>query len=157
MKEHFNGIVGRRLGDLRDVTTFAARWNEQAWRIAVCLHAGLFGEQAGNRPIEIDTARNAIALADWFAGQQLQILSAGRHAARQSLRDQVLGLLADTPAGITARDVQRARIKGTADEGHALLASLEGEGELAGRDAMPEGGGTLSRIYTKASGKGKGH
>ena len=150
MKEHFNGIVGRRLGDLRDVTTFAARWNEQAWRIAVCLHAGLFGEQAGNRPIEIDTARNAIALADWFAGQQLQILSAGRHAARQSLKDQILALLADTPAGITGRDVQRARIKATADEAHALLAGMEVEGELEGHDSKPDTGGHITRIYTKA-------
>ena len=150
MKEHFNGIVGRRLGDLRDVTTFAARWNEQAWRIAVCLHAGLFGEQAGNRPIEIDTARNAIALADWFAGQQLQILSAGRHAARQSLKDQILALLADTPAGITGRDVQRARIKSTADEAHALLAGMEVEGELEGHDSKPDTGGHITRIYTKA-------
>ena len=39
LNAHYNGIVERRCGDLRDVTTFAARWNEQAWRIAVCLHA----------------------------------------------------------------------------------------------------------------------
>jgi hypothetical protein len=39
MDAHHNQIVERRLGELRDVTTYAARWNEQAWRIAVCLHA----------------------------------------------------------------------------------------------------------------------
>jgi hypothetical protein len=150
MTEHFNGIVARRLDDLQDVTTYAARWNEQAWRIAVCLHAGLHGEDAGKRMMDADTARRAITLADWFAAEQLQILSAGRHAARQSLLDQVLGLLADKPTGIRASDVYRKRIVPSAEEARALLARLEAEGELAGRDSMPEGGGHVTRIYTKA-------
>ena len=47
MKDHDNRIMEGRLGQLRYVTTYAARWNELAWRIAVCLHAGLHGEQAG--------------------------------------------------------------------------------------------------------------
>ena len=103
----------RRLADLRDVTTYAARWNEQAWRIAVCLHAGLHGEDAGGRMLAADTAASAIALADWFAGEQLRILARGRHAARRAKRDEVLELLADNPKGITARDVHRARIVDT--------------------------------------------
>jgi len=80
MKDHFNHIVERRLGDLRDVSTYAARWNEQAWRIAVCIHAGIHGEHAGGRGLNADTARKAIALADWFANEQLRILAGGRHA-----------------------------------------------------------------------------
>lgn len=150
LKQHHNRIVERRLGGLRDVTTYAARWNEQAWRVAVCLHAGLRGEHAGERGLDADTARNAIALSEWFAGEQLQILSAGRYAARQSLLDQVLGLLADTPQGIRASDVYRKRIVATADEAHALLARLEAEGELIGHDSKPEGGGHITRIYAKA-------
>jgi hypothetical protein len=39
MNAHYNAIVKRRRSDLRDVTIYAARWNEQAWRIAVVLHA----------------------------------------------------------------------------------------------------------------------
>lgn len=150
MKDHFNRIVERRLGDLRDVSTYAARWNEQAWRIAVCILAGLHGEHAGERGLDVDTARKAITLADWFAVEQLRILAGGRHAARQSLLDQVLGLLADTPTGIRASDVYRARIVAFADEAHALLERLKAEGELAGTDSKPEGGGHITRIYTKA-------
>jgi hypothetical protein len=150
MKKHFNGIVARRLDDLRDVTSYAARWNEQAWRIAVCIHAGLQGERAGEREIDAETASNAIVLADWFAGEQLQILAAGRHAVRQKFLDQVLGMLADKPAGITARDVQRARIAATAEDAHALLARLEAEGELTGQDSKPDTGGHVKRIYVKA-------
>lgn len=150
MKDHHNQIVARRLGELRDVTTFAARWNEQAWRIAVCLHAGLHGEDAGGRMLAADTAASAIALADWFAGEQLRILARGRHAARRAKLDEVLELLADNPKGITARDVQRKGIEGSADEARALLTQMETDGELTGKDSKPETGGHITRTFTKA-------
>jgi len=132
------------------VTTYAARWNEQAWRIAVCLHAGLYGEEAGEQMLAADTAASAIALADWFAGEQLRILARGRQAARRAKRDEVLKLLADKPQGIRASDVYRARIVPSADEAHALLASLEADGELTGKDSKPETGGHVTRTFTKA-------
>lgn len=145
---HHNQIVKRRLAELRDVTTYAARWNEQAWRMAVCLHAGLHGEDAGARMLSADTAASAIALADWFAGEQLRILERGRHAARRAKRDEVLELLADNPKGVTARMVQLKRITDTADEARALLASMEPE-ELTGKDSKPETGGHVTRTFTK--------
>ena len=150
MKEHYNGIVDRRLADLRDVTSFAARWTEQAWRIAVCLHAGLHGEQAGERMLSAETAADAITLADWFAGEQLRILSRGREKARRAKRNEVLELLADTPKGITARDIQRGLGIVTADEARALLAQMEADGELPHRESKPEGGGHVTLIYTNA-------
>ncbi len=67
MNAHHNAIVKRRRADLRDVTIYVARWNEQAWRIAVCLHAGLHGAHAHEHALELDTAKRAIELADWFA------------------------------------------------------------------------------------------
>src|SRR5262249_34091999 len=82
MNAHYNAIVKRRRTDLRDVNIYAARWNEQAWRIAVCLHAGLHGASAHEHKLELDTALRAIEIADWFAVQQLEILSAGRAKAR---------------------------------------------------------------------------
>jgi hypothetical protein len=150
MDTHHNQIVERRLGELRDVTTYAARWNEQAWRIAVCLHAGLHNEDGGGRMLAADTAASAIALADWFAGEQLSILARGRHAARRAKLDEVLELLAATPKGITARDVHRARIVGSADEARALLARMETDGELTGKDSKPETGGHITRTFIKA-------
>lgn len=150
MNDHFNRIVARRLGELRDVTTYAARWNEQAWRIAVCLHAGLHSEHAGERMLAAETATSAIALADWFAEEQLRILARGRHAARRAKFDGVLELLADKPTGITPRDVHRARIVDTAEDARALLAQMEADGELTGRDSKPETGGHVTRTFTKA-------
>lgn len=149
MNAHYNAIVKRRCGDLRDVTTFAARWTEQAWRIAVCLHAGLHGARAHEHKLELDTAKRAIELADWFAAQQLEILSASREKARREIWDEVLSLLARHPKGIRASDVYRARIVRNADEAHALLAAMEAAGELLGRDEQPEGGGHVTRVFTQ--------
>ena len=150
MNEHHNRIVERRLGELRDVTTYAGRWNEQAWRIAVCLHAGLHGEAGGERNLSAETAASAIALADWFAGEQLRILEHGRHKARRAKREEVLKLLADKPQGIKATDVYRARIVGSANEAHTLLAQMEADAELSGKDSKPETGGHVTRTFTKA-------
>jgi hypothetical protein len=150
LRNHFNRIVERRLGDLRDVATYAARWNEQAWRIAVCLHAGLHGADAGGHPLSADTAASAIALTDWFAEEQLRILARGRHAARRATRDEVLELLADTPKGVTGRDVQRARIVDTSEEADTLLAQMEVDGELTGKSSKPATGGHVTRIFTRA-------
>jgi hypothetical protein len=151
LNAHHNEIVKRRRTDLRDVTIYAARWNEQAWRIAVCLHAGLHGAHAHAHTLELDTAKRAIELADWFAAQQLEILSATREKARREIWNEVLSLLTDGPEGIRASDVYRARIVRNADEVHALLAAMESEGELIGRDEQPESGGHVTRIFARAN------
>jgi hypothetical protein len=150
MNAHHNAIVERRRGDLRDMGIYASRWNEQAWRIAVCLHAGEHGAHAHEHNLELDAAKRAIELADWFAAQQLEILSASRDKARREICDKVLSLLADKPQGIRASDVYRARIVRNADEAHTLLAAMEAKGELSGRDEQPETGGHVTRIFTRA-------
>jgi hypothetical protein len=64
-------------------------------------------------------------------------------AARRTKPEEVLALLADKPKGITARDVHRARIVGSADEARSLLAWMETDGELTGVDSKPETGGHI--------------
>ena len=150
LNDYYNRTVDRQTADLRDVGSYAARWAEQCWRIAVCLHAGAHGANAGHRPIELETARNAITLAGWFAGEQLQILSAGRHAGRENLKGQVLGLLVDMPGGIRASDVYRRRIVTSAPEAHSLLWRLEAEGILEKHDLKPGAGGHVTQLYTRA-------
>jgi hypothetical protein len=78
LNDHHDAIVKRRRGELRDVNSYAARWNEQAWRISVCLHAATLGAEAHQHQLDLITAQQAITLADWFAEQQLRILNAGR-------------------------------------------------------------------------------
>jgi len=149
LNDHHNAIVDRRLTDLKDVTSFAARWTEQAWRLSVVLHAAQHGAQAHSHPVSIATATAAITLADWFAAQQLAILSGGRWQAKRDRQKDVLVLLADFPDGITARDVYRARIAKTADEARELLATMEQDGILEGKDNKPEHGGWIVRTYTR--------
>ncbi len=148
LDDYFNRTVDRRIAELQDVTIYAARWGEQAWRIAVCLHAGKWGAQAHEQTVELDTASDAIALAEWFSAQQLEILTGRREKAKEGKRDEVLELLADKPAGIQASDVYRARITRDSATAHALLAHLEAEGVLSGKDTQPAGGGHITRLFT---------
>src|SRR5262249_48915649 len=146
MNAHYNAIVKRRRTDLRDVTIYAARWNEQAWRIAVVLHAAQHSAHAHEHSLDLNTAKRAIEIADWFADRQLEILSGSREKARREKWNEVLSLADDKPQGIRASDVYRARIVHNADEAHTLLAEMEAAGELSGRDEQPASGGHVTRI-----------
>jgi len=108
LNDHHDAIVKRRLGELRDVTSYAARWNEQAWRIAVCLHAGTHGGQAHEKPLSLETVQRAIALADWFAAEQLRILNAGRTQRKIERLQKLKELLVQQYNGAaTLRTLQR--------------------------------------------------
>jgi replicative DNA helicase len=149
LTDHHNRVVDLRLGEMKDITSFAGRWTEQAWRLSVVLHAAGHGQHAHEPPLSPDTAQDAITLADWFAAQQLDILSGGRWRAKRDRQKEVLLLLADITEGITARDVYRARIAKTAEEARDLLSNMEQEGVLLGKDITPERGGWTVRLYTR--------
>ncbi len=108
MNAHHNAIVARRRRELRDVTSFAARWNEQAWRIAVCLHGAQHGAAAHHHQLELETAQRAITLANWFAAQQLEILNAGRTQRRTARLEKLRALLIQQYNGkATLRDLKK--------------------------------------------------
>ena len=108
LNDHHDAIVKRRRGELRDVTSCAARWNEQAWRIAVCLHAGTHGSQAHEQPVSLETAQRAITLADWFAAEQLRILNAGRTQRKIERLQRLQHLIGQQYNGtVTLRSLQR--------------------------------------------------
>ena len=99
----------RRRGELRDVTSYAARWNEQAWRIAVCLHAGTYGSQAHEQPVALETAQRAIAVADWFAEEQLRILNTGRMERKAARLKKLKELIIQCYSGAaTLRDLDKS-------------------------------------------------
>lgn len=80
LREYSNEIVRRRRtgGDLEDVNIYAARWAENAWRLALVLHAAEHGGEAWNHPLGEETALNAVRLMRWFSEQQLKVLASGR-------------------------------------------------------------------------------
>ena len=126
LNDHHDAIVKRRRGELRDVTSYAARWNEQAWRIAVCLHAGTHGSQAHEQPVSLETAQRAIALADWFAAEQLRILNAGRTQRKIERVQRLKELIVQQYNGqATLRDLQRNN-GFEADETRELAAKFPG-------------------------------
>jgi len=107
LNDHHDAIVKRRRGELRDVS-YAARWNEQAWRIAVCLHAGTYGSQAHEHQVSLETAQRAIALADWFAEEQLRILNTGRMERKAARLNKLKELIIQCYGGAaTLRDLDK--------------------------------------------------
>lgn len=149
-----NCIVDRRAVDLADVGAFAARYAENAWRLAVVLHAAQWASDADSQPLTTETATNAVRVAEWFIASQLDILARGRQAAATKVQDEVLELLETNRQRkaldfITARDVHRARIVNTAEAAKELLAGMEADGLLVGQNITPAQGGKTTRIFRR--------
>jgi hypothetical protein len=154
LDDFFNDVVDRRTGELSDVGQFASRYGEQAWRVALTLHAALYGRDAHNHPLDTETARHAIAVVQWFVDAQLNVLARSRRQAAEKIEEQVFGLLETIRERknldfVTVRDVQRARIVTSAAAARALLSRMERDGLLAGEDVTPPGGGRTTRIFRR--------
>jgi hypothetical protein len=67
-------------GEMSDIQSFAARWTEQATRIAAVLHVGLHGAASADHPLSVETASNAIRISRWFAERQIEALFMHREA-----------------------------------------------------------------------------
>jgi hypothetical protein len=78
MRDYYNKWVKLRKGELRDISPFAARWCENAWRIAVCLHAAKYVDRAASNSLEMETAEKAIQIMDWFIKEILGLMHMGR-------------------------------------------------------------------------------
>ncbi|WP_395733472.1 DUF3987 domain-containing protein [Prosthecobacter sp.] len=94
-REYHNSIIKERRSDgsLFDVSSFAARWNENAWRLALIIHVGQFGAKAHQFPLTILNAERGIYLMKWFATQQLKIISAERHKKMETRASKLHDLL----------------------------------------------------------------
>ncbi len=83
-------------GDLADVYSFAARWVEQTWRIMLVLHVTKLPNMAIH-PVSVETANQAIQLMDWFATQQLLLLTAKRERKTDERFEALLQVLSRKP------------------------------------------------------------
>ena len=152
MIQFHNLVIDRRDADLADVGAFAARYAEQAWRLAVVLHAAEHGAATASHPISHATASRASSLVSWFIDQQLGMLAKGRAVAAEKLEESVVELIERNRerravGHITARDVLRARIVGTPEAAADLLAKMERDRLLIGEDIRPAHGGKTTRIF----------
>lgn len=69
-------------GDLKDCRPFAARWCENACRIALVLHAIEHGSKAHVHQLSEATAKAAIAIMRWSSAQTLKVLEERRQRLR---------------------------------------------------------------------------
>lgn len=143
-----NETVRRRKkgGDLRDVTGYAARWPEQARRIAVLLGAV---EGAG---IKSEIAEAAVGIAKWFAGQQLEILAKGREGAKaeeeRKLWDRVAKIAGENGGEITPRIASQRHLARTTEEAEEILNRFAGKRRLLGpKITQPDSGGHPTKTY----------
>lgn len=117
-RKYYNETVDQRRsgGALADVSEYAARWCENAWRLALVLHAAEHGQNASNQGVSQATANNAITLMKWFADQQLQILSTGREEKRRARMFELKEVLLDEPGSTcTLRNLERLHGFGVAE------------------------------------------
>ena len=137
--DYYNQITERRGSDLKDVAGFAARWHEQACRIALILHAAEHGANAGNTEIQADTARSAVRVTEWFVNEQLIILNS--HRTQSLLKDlrEVWLFARALMQGFTVRDLVRKKMFRTANAAESVLNQMLEKG-LMEQEPVDTGG-----------------
>ena len=147
---YFNNIVGRRKGggELEDIHPYAARWEENALKIAICLHAAKHQEHAMAKDFSTKTAHEAIELMEWFAEQQLGFLQESRDKQSEEKEMRVHRLIEDNGGQCTKGNVYRKRIASDAGSAEVLLTAMVAKGILTEeKQPSPKGGGHSQTIY----------
>jgi hypothetical protein len=147
MVDYYNDIIQRRGSDLADISPYASRWAEEAWRLLVVLHAAKHGPKAHEKCVLLSTANDAIRLMECFSRQQLDLLRQTRAHARTEVEHTVFQMVA-AKNEITVREAQLGPMRSyRADEVRLVLDQLVGAGKLDCRAAKPERGGHEKKVY----------
>jgi len=137
--DYQNTTAERRADELKDIGGFGARWHEQACRLALVLHATKHGADAGNHEIDEDTAASGVAIAKWFASEQMIILSSHRRQTHEN-RMRKAWLFAKThPKGFNARDLARAQFSCDSQKATTVLDHMIEKGLLT-KESFGTGG-----------------
>ncbi|MBT6805200.1 MAG: DUF3987 domain-containing protein [Verrucomicrobia bacterium] len=109
LREYHNHIAERMAdGDLKDITPFAARWAEQAWRIALCIHSGEHLDHAEDVEISQETAVKAIQLAEWFSHHQLMVLRSIRRQWVEDRCGKLFNLVQSNGGAVSFRNLENS-------------------------------------------------
>jgi hypothetical protein len=141
--QNANNARRRKSGDLRDIAAFVARWAENAWRLALVLHSGKHGSQAGKHSLEEDTARRAVGIVEWFSQEQIAILAPERSNRNRSRLMRLISILSDHQGQRSLRDLNKSH--GFAKEEVQRLA-LEFPAQIKIEKVQPDGGGRPSEL-----------
>ena len=96
LREFQNGCVERQVTELSDVPTIAGKWGENAWRVALVLHAADYPENPAAVPLSLETAEKARLLVEWFAEESLNLVAPAREE-RENERAAKLRLILERP------------------------------------------------------------
>lgn len=140
LRAYFNAIIDRRRKGLSDVGPFAARWCEQAWRLALVIRCA--ATAGTGEPVSGQTARDAVELAKWFAEQQLGILAAGRTRKQEERVERLSDLLRRYDGQRTVSQLKRRHGFEEA-EVRAIVAEFPSAFEIF--DATPPGAAAPSK------------
>lgn len=124
LRAYYNQVVDQRRAALTDTDSFAARHAEQAARIAMALHAAKWGVNCRLQLVDLETARGAIQLAEWFAREQMNLLTEAKQAEMARILTGIENLDREQPEAFSVRDLQRKHIIESADEGRRILQGL---------------------------------
>jgi len=102
MVNHYNALVKRRNSELQDIQQFAARWTENAWRLALVFHAVKNGRGAWQEYIELETCEAALQVMEWFANAQMDLLSRGRDEKLDAEVDKLYEIVREKGGRLTA-------------------------------------------------------
>jgi hypothetical protein len=147
---HTSLIAHRRTGGyLHDVDSYAARWGEQAWRLAVVLHAAGKREDSHKDRLSADTAENAVRLTKWFAANQLSLLAPARWELESQKLLKLLTILESCEGKCsTLRDLDRRHgIKGAQVE----QLAMRNPKLILVENVKPPGAGRPSRVARRCS------
>jgi uncharacterized protein DUF3987 len=114
MRDYHNECVRLAEGDLIDIQQFPLRWRENAWKLALCIHAMDCDPLA---ELSVKTAEKAVMIGKWFTDQFLALMSGGRE---DKLEDDGMWLLnyinragvvyrPGQPKSMAVRDIARNR------------------------------------------------
>lgn len=107
-------------GEHSDIASYVSRWNENAWKIALLLHAAKHLDKAHEHELSVDTAAAALVLMGWFTKCQLELLAGPRRSKHRGRVLKVLQVLTPSKPKITLRDLKNSH--GFADAEVRLLA-----------------------------------
>lgn len=120
---------------------FTKRWAENAWRMALVLHAAEFGARAHCEAVGIHTAESAIRIVSWFSLQQLAILREREEKEQGSKEDRVMNLVR-RHSRVNTRSLKKAEICSTNAEAKMLLQKLVSDSMLEAHDHSGRGPAT---------------
>jgi Protein of unknown function (DUF3987) len=146
--EKYSRAIGKRTrsGDLARIGSFAERWAEISWRIALIFHCVEHGLKSHLTPVTEQTALNALRVTKWFAWHQQQLLERGAERTNDDKMAVAKQFVDRSAGGATPYDVYRSRqtLFDNADDAQNALDELEDEGAI-----MSEASRKSRRYYRK--------